>query len=135
MLTGKTENLSIGGHKGLIHNYQSLEAIEMFITGEWVKKLWRIQTNACQKCPGRKEPWGHQKTRRKKPILLRERNQPETSILWGSKHPKVWKKQRAETVKRKRGQGERRLRGIWRTLELEISFVLCYQNGSYVCSE
>lgn len=100
VLTRKTENLPAGGHKGLSHNFQNLEAIDMFVTDEWVKKLWCIQTNACQKYPGRKEPWGHQKTRRKKPILLRERNQPETSILWGSNHPKVRKKQRAETVKR-----------------------------------
>lgn len=40
------------------------------------------------------------KDKKEEPILLRERNQPEKSILWGSKHLKVWKKQRAETVKR-----------------------------------
>lgn len=74
--------------------------MEMFIRGEWMKKLWY------QKCPGRKELRGHQKTRRKQSICLRERSLPETLILWDSNYLIGRTKAKAGDSKESTGLGE-----------------------------
>ena len=72
------KNLYIYVYCSLIHNCQNLEALSYPSVGEWISKLWYIQTMEYYSALKRNELSSLEKTWRKlKCILLSERSQTE----------------------------------------------------------
>ena len=66
-----------------IHNFQNLEASKMALVGEWVNKLWYIQTMEYYSVLKRDELPSNEKTYRNlKYILLSIRNQNEKAAYY-----------------------------------------------------
>ena len=92
------KNLHTGIYNSFIHNCQNLEAPKCPSVGEWINKLWYIQTMEYYSALKRKELSSHKKTWRKlQCMLLSERSQsekPTYSII-----PTLWYSGKDKTMK------------------------------------
>ena len=69
------KNLHTNVYSTFIHNCQNLEQPTYFLGGEWINKLWYIQTMKCYSVLKRNELSNHEKAWRKfKCLLLSERS-------------------------------------------------------------
>ena len=91
-------NLHMDVYSSFIHNCHSLEATRWPLVGEWVDKLWSIQTMEYYSGLKRNELSSNEKTWRKlKCILQSERSQSEKAacymilIMWQSGKAKLWR--------------------------------------------